>query len=617
VKTPLQKLGRAVELGFERMKVARDARYKFLAQYVGPFYSKSKGDANSDERKASPINLMYQAVTTMVPNLVYNDPRVTVQTEVLGYRQYADILGLACNHVLRKIHFRNTLRKTITDALFMAGFIKTGIAASDQTLDLDGKGYMLGEPFAERVDPDDMVIDPMARDWDEMSFVGNRFRMARADLLNSGLYDNDALAKLQSRYGSSGQTPNEASGLSGDKQVLNAYGEVAEYVDLVEVYVPDSGVIVTLPFGANSDYTKPLRVVEYEGPECGPYHMLGFAYVPDNVLPVAPASIWYWLNVMGNRIARKIGRQAERMKRVLAYDASAAEDVQNIIDADDGETIRVDNIEGIKEVGFGGTTDEAYEYMTWVEGQFSKQAANLDLLAGAAADQNTLGQSEILQNNGQVRLQDMQALVYAFTGDVVNDVAFFLHTDPLIDLPLTRRVGGEDQQVRYTPEMREGAWLDYNLTIRPFSMARVDPNTQARRVMEFISTGIPALAQAFQLLGPAFNIEGAVGLVMRQLGIDEADQIINSQQLQQQIALRVMLMAQGGVEPDGKAAQFPNVMPGVQPGGMPPQTPGGGRPQQPNPRQMGPTGGVSPAQEKNSQRQARSAPAQAEQRYGR
>jgi hypothetical protein len=51
---PDQKLCRAVELGYQRMQAARDARYKFLAQYVGPFYSRNKGTDGSDERKASP-----------------------------------------------------------------------------------------------------------------------------------------------------------------------------------------------------------------------------------------------------------------------------------------------------------------------------------------------------------------------------------------------------------------------------------------------------------------------------------------------------------------------------------------------------------------------------------
>ena len=119
-KTPIQRLCRAVELGFQKMQVARDARYKFLAQYVGPFYSKSKGSANSDERKASPINLMWNGVTTLVPNLVYNDPRVKVRTEVMAYRPYAGTLELATNHLIRKIKLRHTLRKVITDALFAA-----------------------------------------------------------------------------------------------------------------------------------------------------------------------------------------------------------------------------------------------------------------------------------------------------------------------------------------------------------------------------------------------------------------------------------------------------------------------------------------------------------------
>ena len=113
-KTFERRLCRAVELGFQKMETARKARYKFLAQYVGPFYSKNKGAAGSDERKASPLNLMYNAVTTMVPNLVYNDPRVKIRTEVLAYRNYAGTLELATNHLVRKIKLRHTLRKVIT-----------------------------------------------------------------------------------------------------------------------------------------------------------------------------------------------------------------------------------------------------------------------------------------------------------------------------------------------------------------------------------------------------------------------------------------------------------------------------------------------------------------------
>ncbi|MFP3786273.1 hypothetical protein, partial [Burkholderia sp. SIMBA_024] len=129
----------------------------------------------------------------------------------------------------------------------------------------------------------------------------------------------------------------------------------------------------------------------------------------------------------------------------------------------------------------------------------------------------------IVQANSSVRLSDMQGLVYHFTAKVCRDLAFFLHTDPLIELPLVKREEGRDRQVVYSPEMREGDWMDYQLKIVPFSMARQDANLKVSRMMEFIANGIPAIAQAFQMLGPAFRLEQTIDLVGRQMGIEELD----------------------------------------------------------------------------------------------
>jgi hypothetical protein len=169
-----------------------------------------------------------------------------------------------------------------------------------------------------------MILDPMARDWHE--------QLRRQPLPHHEASRNcsnwASTTNKRSRSSAAATRPaGEQQGsveLSGDRNVLQTFnGDVSEFVDLVEVYLPKEQLIVTLPFGPGFGDDDVLRVVEYEGPERGPFHMLGFAYVPDNVLPVPPASIWYYLQVMGNRIARKIGRQAERMKTVLAYDGIA------------------------------------------------------------------------------------------------------------------------------------------------------------------------------------------------------------------------------------------------------------------------------------------------------
>lgn len=567
-----------------------------MAQMVGRFYGKTT-PGDKEERKAAPINMLHTAMTTLVPNLVYNTPKVKVGTDILAYRNYSDLLGLAMNHLVDRIDLRMSLRKAITDAIFMAGFIKTGLATGDQFLTLDGVNVEIGQPFAERVDPDDIILDPMARDWDEQAFIGNRFRANYDDLEATGLYDPDQLAKLTGPYDGLGQS-GDAEKLIGDK-AGQEIRELQRYVDLVEVYLPRERIVVTLPYQKNSVQDQFLRVADYEGPDTGPYHMLGFAWVPNNVLPVAPAGIWYDLHILGNRIARKLSRQAERLKRVLAYQSSAKEDVEEIAEADDGETVRVDDINAIKEVEYGGAGESSYTYMEWVKRQFSEQAGSLDLLSGTGSNQPTATQAELLNANSSVRLSDMQNAVYTFTGQVCHDLAFHLHTDPLIQLPLTKRQPGVDPmtgaptmqevQVHYTPEQRQGTWLDYNIKIEPYSMARPDPNTKVRRLLEFATNVIPAAAQAAALLGPGFMVGAFLKRMAQEVGLNDADEFINDPAFQMWMMQR-MMMPTGD---PGKAGQSMGGLP------MPaPMNPG-----QPNPGQMGPTGGISPQQETNAARQ--------------
>jgi hypothetical protein len=178
LKITPQNVSKAVEISFGKFDHMRRARARMMGQMAGRFYSRqTPGDR--EDRKAAPLNLLYTAVTTLVPNLVYRQPKARISTDLVPFRQYADVLQLAANHLVRKTNFRMTLRKSILDSIFMAGFIKTGIADSEQYLSIGGTSVPVGQPFADRIDPDDIILDPVARDWDEQAFIGNRFRIAR------------------------------------------------------------------------------------------------------------------------------------------------------------------------------------------------------------------------------------------------------------------------------------------------------------------------------------------------------------------------------------------------------------------------------------------------------
>lgn len=585
MKIDPQVISKAVNISFSKFDHFRRARTRFLSQYVGRFYSRTM-PGDREDKKAAPINLLHSGISTVVPNLVYNDPKLKIRSDIVAYSDYASKLELAINALVTKSNLKATLRMAIIDAIFLAGFIKTGLASTDEFITLDDRDIALGRPYAERVDPDDIILDPMARHWDEQSYIGNRFRATADDLIESGLYDEDEVSKLASRYdGSTSQDLGGAEGIIGDRTQQEFQSEVVRYVDLVEVYLPRENVVVTMPYKRDATQDKFLRVADYAGPAKGPYHMLGFAFVPNNVMPVAPAMIWYDLHILGNRIARKLSRQAERIKRVLAYQGVAKEDVEEIAEADDGETVRVEDIDKIREVQYGGAGTDSYNFMEWVKRQYSEQSGNLDLLSGQGANAPTATQSEMLQSNASVRVSDMQGLVYNFTQDVSADLVFHLHTDPFINLPMVRRVNGIDTQVHYSADQQQGDFLDYNIKVQPFSMGRQDPEKQARRKMEFATNIIPAAAQAVQILGPGFKIGAFLKRMADEIGIDDADEFINEPEFIAYIMQRL---------------QMPTGDPGKAAGSVVmPQLPGlnSFNPGQPNPGQMAPSGGIPPSTE--------------------
>jgi hypothetical protein len=573
-------ISRAVNVSIGKFDHLRKARGRFMQAASGRFFSKSSARLIGEDLKASPINLMYSAVGTLVPNLVYNDPKVQVTTQVLAYSDYASLLATATDDLSTRIDLRMTLRKAIYDAVFMAGFIKTGIAASDQFLTLDGVTMALGQPYAERIDPDDIIPDPSARDWRAQAFTGNKYRKALSALEAEGILDMDDLRRISKAH-----DQRNAADLMGTSEFDRKYDDVEEYVDLVDVYFPAEGIVVTLPYEKDALQDKFLNIADYAGPDTGPYHMLGFTPVSDNLMPVAPAGIWYDLHTLGNRIARKLARQAEREKSVLAYDHDAAEDAEKLADASDGESIAVDDVNKIKEVKYGGATPEAYQWMDWVKHQFSEQSGNSDLLSGVSTNSPTATQAEMLQANTSVRLADMQNIVYNFTAEVTRDLGFFLHTDPLIDLPLIQRVNGVQTQVHYTPEMRRGEFFHYVFKIKPFSMARPDPNMAVRRKLEFATNVIPAAANAAMMLGPGFKIGPFLRQMAQEVNLEGADEWLDDAAFQQHIMQQIQAAMMTGSP--GKATQNAPTPPS-------PFQPPAFNPGQPNPSAMGPTGGISP-----------------------
>ncbi len=350
----------------------------------------------------------------------------------------------------------------------------------------------------------------------------------------------------------------------------------------MELWHPESQRIITVPAPIGNTtgpmFDQYLREADAYVPNNGMYTFLSLTPpVPSNPMAIAPVGIWYDLHVMANKIIVKTIDQADRQKDIVLYKRSAADDAQEMLDAPDGHTVGVDDPDGIQTVSMGGQKSENVEMSQYLQMWFNTIAANPQGIGGQTLDADSATEAGILQSNADVTLNDMRDLVYQGAAEEGRKRAFYMHTDPLIDIPLARREMQMTEngpqpvrtQVHLTPEVQAGEFLDFTFTVEPESMARMDSVTRLQRAMDFVGRVGPAAVQMGMVLmqmGQPFNLQTFMTRMAKEVGIDWFDEVWYDPTFQQ----RLQVMQQMSPPPAKGTAE----------GGRPNQpVPGGTKPQ--------------------------------------
>jgi hypothetical protein len=571
----IRKMYQAVKLGEDRLRNFRAARLLFLRQYSGQWYDRETAVIGNE-----PLNMIFGAISTIVPNLVSNFPKTVVTSKFLTYRGYAELLGLGLDYLAKEVDLRTELRRWVVDSLFTVGIMKVGTATSGNLMTFSDDILIdPGRPFARVVDFDDFILDPACRRIEEAAFVGHRVRVPRQMLLDSGLYKNDLVMKLPQ----AGLDPAQRDTVEQLSQTETRGDEIASIQDMVdvrEIWVPSAQAVVTLPAGTTI-FDEYLRIADYDGPDDGMFTYLSMTPpLPNNPMPIAPVGIWYDLHVAANKMCRKIMEQADRQKDILGYRPSAADDAQEIVDAGDGEAIQLTDPEGAKVFSFGGQQRSNEGHLAQLAHWFNLASGNTEQLAGVRSDANTATQANILQGNAAVRVEDMRDIVYLATRSVMRKLAWHLHTDPLISLPLVKQkpepaqivIGPTgpmqiparivEEQVLLTPEVRQGDFLDFHFEIESKSMSRMDPAVRLEKAMLFAGKILPAAAQAAmvcQQMGVPFSFSKFVQRMAKELDIEWMDECFYDPEFQMQ----AQQMLQRSPQPDGNARRETGAVPGM------------------------------------------------------
>ena len=505
----LARLHDAVMDSYRTLGPFRDNRSKFVRLFAGREYG-------SNSVQETPVNLLEMATSVYCLKLSANRPRALVTTAYSSLRPGAETLRLALDYLTERIGLERTLRRAVKDSIFGVGIVKVGI--SDTSERIRGFSDDGGQPFCEPVSLQDFVFDTTARRWEDCQFVGNRMTV-----------DAEALR----RAASSGAYTNVERLMANERDMLSDGGDRADGMTLEdgdsrrpyrdryaiwELWLPYEGVIVT----TDEELSVVLRVQDWTGPRSGPYHLLSFSDVPDNIMPLPPAALWSELHIFANEMWRKIFRQAKRQKTILPFSSGSSRDAERIQSAGDGEVVRVDDAKEFAELRFGGPDGQLTSLASIIDPMFSRIAGNLDTAAGLGALTDTATQEAILNQNTSSRFTQMSESVRDFVREILRDLAWWMWTDPYIELPLVKRVGRSlELQVTFDERSKSGDIMDYNFDIVPYSMTPQSPSERFKTLVSVLQGVYQPYAQIGLQQGVQLDLREALRMCADYLDLPE------------------------------------------------------------------------------------------------
>lgn len=479
-------LRKAVDWSIKQLGTPRTNRINALKQYVGAHY------ADEGSTKRVPTNFLELAVTIYTRQLAARAPRVLVTTNNPSLKPFAKSTEIALNQVPDEIRLDRTLRRAVIEALFSVGVVKVGICSSGVEI----LGHDYGESFVDVVPLDDYFCDMSAKNRAGIQFEGNDYWIpVEAAKAMYGDKMKDVSADDHTVVGDQGETRAES--------VSSAEGAdlYKEKIWLRDVWIPSERKVCT--YGVKNHIM--FNVVEWDGPEHSPYHVLGYSDVPGNLLPLPPVALWRDLHELGNSLFRKLGRQADSKKTVAAFQGGNDEDVDRLQKANDGEGIRY-GAQKPETITVGGIDAPTLAFYLQIQSLFSYFAGNLDNMGGLAVASDTVGQEKLISEAASARLNHMRAETIDFAKEIFKALAWYEWTDPVRERIVEKPVKGSTVSVRsvWSEETREGDFLDYNFDIDVYSMQDDTPATKLQKIMtaleRIVFPGLPMLeAQGGQI----------------------------------------------------------------------------------------------------------------------
>jgi hypothetical protein len=504
----------AIESSQRAMKTPREKHVAAVTQYVGSHY------ADGGAEKRVPVNMIELLVVTYLRHLAARAPRVMVSTHVDRLKPMAAEMELALNQVPDEIGLEDTLRRAVLSAIFSVGIVKVGICEGGEEFEYEGEAKDVCRTFVDLIYIDDYFVDMTAKSRDTIAFEGNDYWVTLEEAREIGRGSEEIEGLKADEHTTRNEFGEErAEGISG-MEGAEVYGG---RVWLRDVYLPRTREMLTYAVKSK----KLLRSVKWDGPNTGPYHVLGFSDVPGNLLPLPPVAALRDLHELGNEIFRKLARQAVDKKTVVTFQGGNDNDVNALKKAGDGDGIKYSG-QKPEQITVGGIDAEELALYLQVQEIFSRMAGNLDSLGGLGPVADTASQETEIANAAGARMASMKQATIAFARGIWKALAWFEWTDPVRVRVIKKPVydTGEVLDREWSEETCDGDFLDYNLDVDPFSMEENTPAIKLQKIKSVLLEIVVPLLPVIQQQGGQLDLRKLMELVAKLGNLDELRELV-------------------------------------------------------------------------------------------
>jgi len=493
------------------LKHAREMYRDTFRRYVGDRYAEHSGTPQT--------YLLLTRMGILRRHLVADNIKTMVTSPVPDLMPVAENLRLSLDDELEQMRLPAKIRDFVTGALAKMGIVWVGLDYWHYDGGVTGKPSVLYTDFSQ------WCHDMWARDVEEFCFCGHRQRITVSDALNSPIFDHDAVIRYRDAMGDRWMNSDEDIDTISGKRNFADEGR-RKFIEFDSIYLPYQNLIIALPVdGVQETLHEPI---EWEGPDrpTGPYHLLCYDKIPNNVLPSPPSDTMAYLDDLANSLMRKMSEQAKNEKTVTMYRPGQEQDARRIKRAGDMDLIETMTPGDFNQMRFNGVSSNTLGAFLQTQRLFSWANGGLDTLGGLGTAADTVGQEQILLQSAGGMIDDMKSATITAVQGIVKHIAHYLWKDEMWRPNVPRHIPGVGAiGGRFEVEDRMGELEDYRINISPYSGAPVTPQSKFMALRTLLLEIAPGLIQVAST--GAVDFGRSMKHFARILDVDEAEDAMN------------------------------------------------------------------------------------------